>query len=296
MTLRIQVTRDGPRVAFRLAGRIRRENLGDLEDQIAGGGPSVVLDLDEVTLVDLDVVRLVDGAVQLRYDIPAIRVEYVRHEEPVLKTGFWRGVGVTHNTFVVESFVDELAAAAGQDAVAYRRALLRKSPRGRAVLDVAAKAAGWGRALPAGRGRGVALMYSEWDTYLAQVAEVAVSGRGEVRVLRLVCAVDCGIVVNPNTVKAQIEGGAIFGISGALWGEVTVEKGRVRQENFNDVRVLRMDEAPAIEVHLVRNAERPGGIGEPGTAVTAPALANAIFAATGKRIRKLPLERQLRSS
>ena len=237
----------------------------------------------------------VDGAAQLLYDIPAIRVEYVRHEEPVLKTGFWRGVGVTHNTWVIESFVDELAAAARQDPVAYRRALLRKSPRARAVLDLAAQAAGWGRPLPVGRGRGVALMYSDWNTYLVQVAEVAVSGKGEVRVHRLVCAVDCGTVVNPDTVKAQIMGGAIFGVSGALWGEVTLERGKVQQENFNDVRVLRMDEAPAIEVHLVRNAERPGGIGEPGTAVTAPALANAIFAATGKRIRKLPLESQLRS-
>jgi CO/xanthine dehydrogenase Mo-binding subunit len=235
----------------------------------------------------------VDGAEQLLYDIPAIRVEYVRHEEPVLRTGFWRGVGVTHNAFVIESFVDELAAAAKQDPVAYRRALLRKSPRARAVLDVAAQAAGWGRPLPKGHGRGVALMYSGWDTYLAQVAEVAVSSKGEVRVHRLVCAVDCGIVVNPDTVKAQIQGGAMFGIGGALWGEVTLKNGRVQQENFNDVRVLRMDEAPAIDVHLVKSGERPGGIGEPGTAVTAPALANAVFAATGKRIRKLPLERQL---
>jgi isoquinoline 1-oxidoreductase beta subunit len=237
----------------------------------------------------------VDGAAQLLYDIPAIRIEYVRHEEPVVKTSFWRGVGVTHNTFVIESFIDELAAAAKQDPVAYRHALVRKSPRGRAVLDLAANAAGWGRALPAGRGRGVALMYSDWDTYVAQVAEVAVSSKGEVRVHRLVCAVDCGIVVNPDTVKAQIMGGAIYGIGGALWGEVTLKNGRVQQENFNDYRVLRMDETPAIEVHLVRSTERPRGIGEPGTAVTAPALANAIFAATGKRIRKLPLERQLGS-
>jgi len=237
-----------------------------------------------------------DGAVHLLYDIPAVQVEFVRHEEPVLNTGFWRGVGVTHNTFVIESFIDELAAAAKQDPVAYRRSLLGKSPRARAVLDVAAQAAGWGGPLPAGRGRGVSLLYSGWGSYLAQVAEVAVSKSGEVRVHRIVCAVDCGTVVNPDTVKAQIEGGIIFGISGALYGEVTLKNGRVQQSNFNDVRVLRINETPAIEVHLVRNLEAPGGIGEPGTAVTAPAVANAVFAATGKRIRTLPLERQLRSA
>ncbi len=239
-----------------------------------------------------------DGAVDLLYDIPAIQVEYVRHEEPVVNTGFWRGVGVTHNTFVIESFIDELAVASKADPFEYRHALLPKAPRARAVLELAAQEAGWGATLPAGRGRGIALMYGgAWDTYLAQVAEVAVSPSGEVRVHRIVCAVDCGTVVNPDTVKAQIEGGVIFGIGGALWGEVTLKNGRVEQSNFHDVRVLRMNETPAIEVHLVRNGEPPGGIGEPGTAVTAPALANAVFAATGKRIRKLPLKPdQLRSA
>jgi isoquinoline 1-oxidoreductase beta subunit len=237
-----------------------------------------------------------DGAVHLVYDIPAIQVEYVRHEEPVVNTGFWRGVGVTHNTFVIESFIDELAAAAQQDPFEYRRALLAKSSRARAVLELAAEKAGWGAKLPAGRGRGIALMYSGWDTYLAEVADVEVSPSGEVRVHRIVCAVDCGTVVNPDIVKAQIEGGVIFGIGGALWGEITLKNGRVEQSNFHNVRVLRINETPAIEVHLVRNGEAPGGMGEPGTAVTAPALANAVFAATGKRIRTLPLERQLRST
>src|SRR6202022_3388962 len=238
----------------------------------------------------------VDGAAQLLYDIPAIRLEYVRHEEPVINTGFWRGAGGTQNTFVIESFIDGLAAAAKQDPVAYRRALLGKSPRAKAVLDLAARQAGWGRPLPEGRGRGVSVLYSEWGSYLAGVAEVSVSKAGEVSVHRVVCAVDCGTVVNPDTVKAQIEGGIIFGISGALGGEVTLQNGRVQQSNFHDVRVLRINEAPSIEVHLVRNLEAPGGIGEPGTAVTAPAIANAVFAATGKRIRKLPVERQLRSA
>src|SRR5213596_2989940 len=230
-----------------------------------------------------------DGAVHLQYDIPAIQVEYVRHEEPVLNTGFWRGVGVTHNTFVIESFIDELALAAKADPFEYRRALLAKSPRARTVLELAARAAGWGQPLPAGRGRGVALLYSWWGSYLAEVAEVEVSKAGDLRVHRVVCAVDCGTVVNPDTVKAQIEGGVNFGISGALWGEITLKNGRVEQSNFHNYRVLRMNEAPTIEVHLVRNLEAPGGLGEPGTSVTGPALANAVFAATGKRLRKLPL-------
>jgi isoquinoline 1-oxidoreductase beta subunit len=195
---------------------------------------------------------------------------------------------------VIESFIDELAAAAKADPFEYRRGLLSKSPRGRAVLELAAAKAGWGSTLPAGRGRGIALMYGgAWDSYVAQVAEVSVSKSGAVRVHRVVCAVDCGVVVNSDTVKAQIEGGVIFGIGGALWGEVTLKNGRVEQSNFHDVRVLRINETPPIEVHLVRSGEAPGGIGEPGTAVTAPALANAIFAATGRRIRKLPLENQL---
>src|SRR5262249_11541316 len=149
--------------------------------------------------------------------------------------------------------------------------LLHKSPRATAVLDVAAQAAGWGKPVPEGRGRGVSVLYCSWGSYLAAVAEVSVSKAGEVRVDRIVCAVGCGTVVNPDTVKAQIEGGIIFGISGALWGEVTLKNGRVEQSNFHDVRVLRINEAPAIEVHLVRNLEAPGGIGEPGTAVTGAA-------------------------
>jgi len=237
-----------------------------------------------------------DSAVQLQYDIPSIRVEYVRHETPVLNTGFWRGVGNTHNNFVIESFMDELASAAKQDPVAFRRALLGKSPRARKVLDVAAEAAGWGRPLPDGHGRGVSVLYCSWGSYLAEVAEVSVSKAGEVRVDRVVCAVDCGVVVNPDTVKAQIEGGIIFGIGGTLWGEVTLKNGRVEQSNFHNYRVLRINETPSIEVHLVRNSEAPGGIGEPGTAVTGAALANAVFAATGRRIRKLPLENQLRTA
>ena len=253
-------------------------------------GPAIIARFLPLAFKDGLDIDAVDGAAQLLYDIPAIRVEHVRHEEPVLATGFWRGVGVTHNCFVVESFIDELAAASRRDPVAFRRALLGKSPRATAVLDLAVKEAGWGRSLPRGRGRGVALMYSSWDTYVAQVADVETTNSGEVRVRRVVCAVDCGTVVNPDIVRAQIESGVVYGISAALWGEVTIKNGRVEQSNFHDYRALRMNEAPAIEVHLVRSREAPGGIGEPGTAVTAPALANAIYAATGKRLRKLPLQ------
>jgi isoquinoline 1-oxidoreductase beta subunit len=235
----------------------------------------------------------VDGAVQLVYDIPTIQVEYVRHEEPVLNVGFWRGVGVTHNNFVIESFMDELAVAAKQDPVAFRLAMLDKAPRAKAVLETAAKAAGWGEKLPAGQGRGVSLLYSGWDTYLAQVADVEVSKSGDVRVRRMVSAVDCGIMINPDTVKAQIESGIVYGISAALWGEITLKNGRVEQSSFPNYRVLRMNEMPEIQVHLVRSNEAPGGIGEPGTAGTAAALANAVFAATGTRIRRLPITKEL---
>ena len=259
-------------------------------------GPAIIARYLPRAFKDGKDIDAVDGAVQLLYNIPAIRVEHVRLEEPVLNTGFWRGVGVTHNNFVVESFIDELAVASTQDPVAFRRTLLGKSPRALAVLDLAAKEGRWGAPLPHGRGRGVAVLYSDWGSYLAQVAEVEVTASGEVRVHRIVCAVDCGQIVNPDIVTAQIESGVVYGISGALWGEVTLKHGRVEQSNFHNYRVLRMNETPPIEVHLVRNGEAPGGIGEPGTAVTAAALSNAIYAATGKRLRKLPLQPGLASS
>jgi isoquinoline 1-oxidoreductase beta subunit len=246
--------------------------------------------LANVKGLDLDAV---EGAAEPPYGLPNVRVEYVRQEPPGIPTAFWRGVGPTHNVFVVESFIDELAAAAGQDPVAYRRALLEPSPRARAVLELAAQEAGWGRPLPAGSGRGVALLHA-FGSYIAQVAQVRVSNTGDVRVERVVAAVDCGTIVNPNTVEAQIQSGIIFGISAVLWGEITFKDGRVEQHNFNDYRVLRINEAPVIDVHLVASAAAPGGIGEPGTSAVMPAVANAIFAATGKRIRKLPVKGQLR--
>jgi isoquinoline 1-oxidoreductase subunit beta len=230
-----------------------------------------------------------EGAVDLVYDLPNFHVEFVRAEPPGIPTAFWRSVGPSHNVFVTESFIDELAAAAKQDAVAYRRTLLDKSPRARVVLDLAAEKAGWGQALPKGSGRGVSLQ-SVFGSYEAHVAEVEVSNQGTVRVRRVVCAVDCGTVVNPDTVQAQIQSGIMFGATAALYGEISLKNGRVQQSNFDTYQVLRMNEAPAIDVHIVKSSEPPGGMGETGTSAIVPAIANAIFAATGKRLRKMPVD------
>jgi isoquinoline 1-oxidoreductase beta subunit len=230
-----------------------------------------------------------EGAIDLVYDLPNFHVEYVRVEPPGIPTAFWRSVGPSHNVFVTESFIDELAAAAKQDAVAYRRALLDKTPRAKAVLELAAQKAGWGQPLPKGSGRGVSLQNAFGST-MAHVAEVEVAQDGTVRVRRVTCAVDCGTVVNPDTVQAQIQSGIIFGATAALYGEITLKNGRVEQTNFDTYQVLRMDEAPAIDVHIVNSSEPPGGMGETGTSAIVPAIANAIFAATGKRLRKMPVD------
>jgi isoquinoline 1-oxidoreductase subunit beta len=230
-----------------------------------------------------------EGAIDLVYDLPNFHVEYLRVEPPGIPTAFWRSVGPSHNVFVTESFMDELAAAAKQDAVAYRRALLDKSPRAKAVLDLAAQKAGWGQPLPKGSGRGVSLQFV-FGSYQAQVAEVEVAKDGTVRVRRVTCAVDCGTVVNPDTVQAQIQSGIVFGATAALYGEITLKDGRIEQTNFDTYQVLRTNEMPAIEVHVVKSAEPPGGMGETGTSAIVPAIANAIFAATGKRLRKMPVD------
>jgi len=230
-----------------------------------------------------------EGAIDLVYALPNFHVEYVRVEPPGIPTAFWRSVGPSHNVFVTESFIDELAAAAGKDAVAYRRALLDHNPRALAVLDLAAANSGWGNPLPKGHGRGVALQ-SVFGSYLALVAEVEVSKSGAVRVHRVISAIDCGTLVNPDTVEAQLQSGIVFGATAALYGEITLRNGRVEQANFDTYQILRMNEAPAIEVHVVKSAEPPGGIGETGTSAIVPAIANAVFAATGKRLRKMPLD------
>ncbi|MGA2128315.1 MAG: xanthine dehydrogenase family protein molybdopterin-binding subunit [Xanthobacteraceae bacterium] len=229
-----------------------------------------------------------EGAINLVYALPNMHVEYVRVEPPGIPTAFWRSVGPSHNVFVTESFIDELGAAAKQDAVAYRRALLDRAPRAKAVLELAAEKAGWGQPLPERVGRGVAVQFV-FATYVALVAEVEVSNDGAVRVRRVVCAVDCGTVVNPDTVRAQIQGAVIFGITAALHGEITLKNGRVEQTNFDTYQMLRINEAPAIEVHILPSSEPPGGMGEPGTSAIVPAVTNAVYAATGHRVRKLPI-------
>ena len=230
-----------------------------------------------------------EGAIDLVYDLPNLHVEYVRVEPPGIPTAFWRSVGPSHNVFVTESFMDELAAAAGQDPVAYRLALLEKNPRAKTVLALAADKAGWGQKLPQRVGRGVSIQHV-FATYMAHIAEVEVANDGTVRVRRVVCAVDCGTVVNPDTVRAQIQSAVMFGISAALHGEITLKAGRVEQTNFDSYQVLRINEAPDVEVHIVQNSEPPGGMGEAGTSAIVPAVVNAIFAATGKRLRKMPVD------
>ncbi|MEZ0331130.1 MAG: molybdopterin cofactor-binding domain-containing protein [Methylophilaceae bacterium] len=239
----------------------------------------------------------VEAARDLKYAIPNVLVEYVRHEPPFV-TAFWRGVGPTHNAFVVESFIDELAASAKQDPFEYRRKLLVNDARAKAVLELAAEKANWKQPLAATKegkaGKGISSLFA-FGSYMSLVADVIVTPDNEVLVKRVVCAVDCGMVVNPDTVRAQLEGGVIFGITAALWGEVTFKDGRTEQSNFHNYRLMRINEAPIVEVYVVDSHENPGGLGEPGTSAVMPAVANAVFAATGKRIRKLPIVNSLKA-
>jgi len=229
----------------------------------------------------------VEGGVGMPYAIPNVHVDYLLTDTGV-PVGFWRSVNNSFNAFVVEGFIDELAHAARKDPYEYRRDLLAKAPRHLGVLNLAASKAGWGSPPPAGRSRGIAV-WKAFESYVAEVAEISIAKDGAVRVHRVVCAVDCGPVVNPAIVEAQMQGGIVYGLTAALWGEITIDKGRVKQSNFHDYRMLRMAEMPEVEVHIVPSTDTQGGVGEPGTPPIAPAVCNAIFAATGKRIRKLPI-------
>jgi isoquinoline 1-oxidoreductase beta subunit len=229
----------------------------------------------------------VEGASTLPYDIPNMLVDLhtTKVGVPVL---WWRSVGSTHTAFSTETFIDELAAAAGKDPLEFRRAMLAKHPRHLGVLNLAAQKAGWGKPLAKGAGRGIAV-HESFNSFVAQVVEVKMNKDGTFKVARVVCAVDCGVAVNPDVIKAQMEGGIGFALSAALYGEITLKDGRVEQSNFHDYRPLRIDEMPQVDVFIVPSGEKPTGVGEPGVPPVAPAVANALFAATGQRLRNLPL-------
>ena len=229
----------------------------------------------------------VEGAANLPYGIPNLAVDLHSPKVPV-PVLWWRSVGSSHTAFATECFLDELAQAGGKDPLELRRALLADKPRHLAALELAAAKAGWGNPLPAGKGRGIAV-HESFHSFVAQVVEVTVGPKGEIKVDRVVCAVDCGTAVTPDVIRAQMEGAIAFGLSAALFGEITLKDGAVEQSNFHDYRCLRMDEMPRVEVHIVPSAAAPTGVGEPGVPPIAPAVCNAIFAATGKRIRKLPI-------
>ena len=231
----------------------------------------------------------VEGASNLPYAVPNIRVDLVTTDVkvPVL---WWRSVGSTHTAYSTEVFIDELARAAGKDPVAFRRELLRDHPRHLGVLNLAAEKAGWGAPLPEGRFRGVAV-HESFNTYVAQVAEISLREGGGIKVERVVCAVDCGIPINPDIIRAQMEGGIGFGLGAVLKSEITLDQGRVEQANFDSYQVLTIEEMPKVEVHIVPSTESPTGVGEPGVPPIGPAVANAVQAATGKAIRALPFSR-----
>jgi isoquinoline 1-oxidoreductase beta subunit len=230
----------------------------------------------------------VEGLAEWPYATPRVRVDWMQ-SEPGVRVWYWRSVGNSHNAFFTESFVDELAHAAHQDPYEYRRALLARQPRHLGVLERAAKEAGWGTPLPRGRARGIAV-HECFGGYVAEVVEASLRADGMPQVHRVVCAVDSGQIVNPAIVRQQMRGSILYALSAALHGEITLEGGRVQQGNFDDYPVVRMGEAPVIDVHIVPSTEGPGGAGEPGTPPLAPALTNALFALTGKRVRRLPFK------
>jgi len=248
-------------------------------------GPGILIQKGRAPAGSIDPAA-VEGARNHPYDIPNILVEW-KEKDAGVPVGFWRSVGSSQNAFITESFIDELAHAAGKDPYEYRRALLGKAKRHKAVLELAATKANWGAPLPAGRARGIAVAFS-YGSYAAHVAEVSVTPDGHLRVHKIVCAIDCGIAVNPDQIRAQMEGGAVYAMTG-MFDQITLDKGRVQQSNFHDYPLLRIADAPVVETHIVDSGEAPGGLGEPGVPPVAPSICNAVFAATGKRIRTLPI-------
>jgi len=234
----------------------------------------------------------IESAADLPYEMDNVLVEWVRHDMPPgLVVGWWRGVGPTHNLFIVESFIDHLAQTAGKDPLAYRRSLMKPGSRPLGVLDLAAEKIGWGsQPLPARVGRGIAVA-SPFGSHVCAMVEVEVTEQGVVRLRRAVVAVDVGIAINPSSVQAQVQGGLLFGLSAAMFNGITLKDGMIEQSNFHDYRTLRINEVPAVEVYTLDSGESPGGLGEVGTAIAAPALANAIFAATSVRLTELPVTR-----
>ncbi|MEY2687115.1 MAG: hypothetical protein RL375_1313, partial [Pseudomonadota bacterium] len=257
--------------------------------QIGVGSPSIMAASGFMKIPDSGVDEFaMEGIKDHPYDIANQKIAYGRRE-PGPQVWFWRSVGHSQNIFFMEGFIDEMAHAAKKDPFEFRRALMSKQPRYKGVLEAAADKAGWGKPLPAGVFRGIAVAQS-FGSYVAEVAEVSIKPDGTPRVHRVVAAVDCGQIVNPEIIRRQIEGSIVYGLSAALYGKITVKGGRVEQGNFNDYPVLRMSEMPSVEVLILPSTEKPGGIGEPGTPPVAPAVVNAIFAATGKRLRTLPID------
>jgi isoquinoline 1-oxidoreductase beta subunit len=268
------------------AGLDEKENLVAWQHTIVGQSIMVGTPFEQMIEKGVDPAS-VEGAKEIPYEIPNILVDL--HSPRIgVPVQWWRSVGHSHTAFVVESFIDEVAHEAGKDPYEFRGKLLIKHPRHFGVLKLAAEKAGWGRPLPKGRGRGIAV-HESFGSFVAQAAEVSVNPRGEVRVHRVVCAIDCGKIVNPDTIKAQMESGIVFGLSAALYGKISFQNGRVVQSNFHDYPLLRLNEMPLVEVHIVSSKEKSGGVGEPGVPPIAPAVCNAIFAATGKRVRSLPI-------
>lgn len=284
------ITQDVYRPAYRntMSASLKGGRLTGWSHQITAG--SVAVRMTGKPLADGVDRGALEGSIENNYAVPNFRVSFSESPPRAIRIGYWRGVAPNNNVFASESLMDEMAAKAGQDPVAFRLAHLDRVPRLKSILQRVAQLSGWGGALPPRVGRGVCAQFA-FGSYIATVAEAEVDDTGRVRVRRMTSVIDAGRVVNPDGLLAQVQGGLIFGLTAALYGEITVAQGRVQQSNFNDYRMIRMNEAPAIDVHIADSLQAPGGIGEPGVTAAAPSLVNAIFAATGVRLRRLPIDR-----